>query len=223
MFGVIVSERDLKAAEDAIIRETLGDLSQAVAEQTRAMEKDLEGITRMAVPGKLWRAWKSESWPAGGKPALRPKGEVYVNGGARSQGAMIFATQQGRIKSKNDFWLAIPTAAAGSRGRIRELTPGEWERTHGKKLDFIYRPGKPGLLVARGTTNQRTGTFRPLTAKRSKADQRRGYVRGEQSVIIFVLVPYVDFKPAFAIEPIKARNGKLLADRVGRLIKERQA
>ena len=112
MFGLTLSERDLRSAQDAMIREGLGALSRAVAEETRELEQDLEKITRLAVRGKLWRAWKSESWPRGGKAAVRPKGEVYVNGGSRSQGAMGFFTEEGRIKSKDGYWLAIPTPAA---------------------------------------------------------------------------------------------------------------
>lgn len=220
MFGLIVNDTTLREAEDAMVREALGQLSMAVAEQTRALEKDLEGITRMAVPGRLWRAWQSQSWPAGGKPAVNPRGEVYVNGGKRSQGAMLFHTQQGRIRSRDGYYLAVPTPAAGSRGRIRDLTPGEWERRTGKRLRFVYRPGKPSLLVAEGTLNQRSGTYRELTDRRTKADQRRGYVRGAATVIIFVLLPYVDFKPSFAIEPIARRREGVLARRVEQMIGE---
>lgn len=222
MFGLTYSEADIRAAEDAMIRAALGDLSQAVAEETRGLEEDLEAATRAAVPGRLWRAWKSESWPAGGAPALKPKGEVYVNGGPRSQGAMTFATTTGRIKSQNDFYLAIPTPAAGSRGRIRELTPGEWERRTGQKLRFVYRPGKPSLLVAEGALNQRTGTYRELTDRRKAGDKRRGVQRGLATIIIFVLLPYVDFRPAFAIEPIAERRQQMLASRVERMINERR-
>lgn len=222
MFGLTLSERDLRSAQDAMIREGLGALSRAVAEETRELEQDLEKITRLAVRGKLWRAWKSESWPKGGKAAVRPKGEVYVNGGSRSQGAMRFFTEEGRIKSKDGYWLAIPTPAAGSQGRGRTLTPGNWEKTHGQRLEFIYRPGKPALLIARGTKNKRTGTFRSLTDKRRAADQRRGMVRKERAIVIFVLVPYVDFKPAFSVKMVAARREKLLAGRITRLIREQR-
>lgn len=222
MFGLTLSDRDLAAAQDAMIREGLGAMSQAVAEETRALEQDLEKITRLAVPGRLWRAWASVSWPKGGKAAIKPKGEVYVNGGHRSQGAMRFFTEEGRIRSKDGYWLAIPTPAAGSQGRGRTLTPGNWERTHGQRLEFVYRPGKPSLLIARGTKNQRTGSFRPVTAKRTQADRRRGIVRKERAIVIFVLVPYVNFKPSFSVQRVAERREKLLAGRISRLIRERK-
>lgn len=221
MLRLDVSERDLAAAADAIVRETLTELSQAVAEETRGLEQDLEGITRMAVPGRLWRAWKSESFPKGGGPAREPAGEVYVNGGNRSQGAMVFATQKGRISHRggDGEWLAVPTKAAGSRGRGRNLTPSEWERITGQRL--TYRPSKSnsnvGLLVADGVTNRRSGAFRPATEQRAKGDARRGAVRNAKPIVIFVLIPFVDFRPAFSVDMVYERRAGLLAARVGRI------
>jgi len=52
------------------------------------------------------------------------------------------------IRSRNGFWLAIPTAAAGKSARGGRITPGEWERRRGLRLRFIYRPRGPSLLVA---------------------------------------------------------------------------
>jgi hypothetical protein len=221
MLNLTVSERDLKAAEDAIIRQALRALRDALDENTRGLEQDLEKITRMAVPGRLWRAWASESFPRGGRIAVEPRGEVYVNGSARSQGAMRFHTEEGRIKSKEaGGFLAIPTKAAGSRGRGRNLTPGEWERITGQKLEFIYTKRKFGLLVAKGVTNGRTGAFRASTARRAKGDARRGKVREAAPVVIFVLVPFVNFKPSFAIKPLVDRRQKLVEGRIRSLLRE---
>ena len=54
------------------------------------------------------------------------------------------------IRSKNGFWLAIPTPAAGKSTRGGRITPGEWERRTGLRLRFIYRRRGPSLLVAEG-------------------------------------------------------------------------
>lgn len=218
MFRLDVSDRDLAAAADEMIRDVLRDLRGAVAEETRGLEKDLEGITRMAVPGRLWRAWTSETFPTGGRLSRVPSGEVYVKGGDRSQGAMTFQTQTGRITAKDGQWLAIPTKAAGSRGRGRKLSPGDWERATGQRLEFVYTGKKRfALLVANGVTNARTGRFRQPTARRAAGDARRGKVREAKPIVIFVLIPMVDFKPAFSIETLQRRRETALAGRIGQL------
>lgn len=221
MLNLTVSERDLKAAEDSIIRQALRAMRDALDENTRGLEQDLEKITRMAVPGRLWRAWASESFPARGRIAVEPRGEVYVKGGARSQGAMRFHTEEGRIQSKEaGGWLAIPTKAAGSRGRARNLTPGEWERITGQRLEMVYTKRNFALLVANGVTNARTGSFRTATSRRTKGDARRGKVREAKPIVIFVLVPFVSFKPSFAIKPLVDRRQKMMEGRIRGLLRE---
>jgi hypothetical protein len=210
-FGLDVPS--LRATEDAFTRDVLTAAKGAVDDATVWLERTLEEVTRAGVPGRLWRAWASEVYPGRGI-AQAPSGIVFVNGGARSQGAMEFFTQPGRIVGRSEQWLAIPTPAAGSRGRQRDLTPGQWERQTGIRLRFVYRPGKAALLVAdEGTTNARTGAFRPITRKRTAADAKRGYVRGAQSVPIFVLVPFVPFRNSVGIDQlIQTAETRLLGD-----------
>lgn len=202
----------LRAAEQEITRGVLSAGKESIAETTRWLEQQLEEATRAGVPGRLWRAWASEVYPEGKRLARNPVGQVFVKGGVRSKGAMTFHTQPGRIVGRSEQWLAIPLPAAGSRGRGRDLTPGEWERRHGTRLRFVYRAGKSALLVADGATlSGRTGTFRPLTRKRAAADARRGFARGEMTVPIFVLVPFVPFKNSVAIDPlISSAEAKLV-------------
>jgi hypothetical protein len=89
------------------------------------------------------------------------------------------------IRSKNGFYLAIPTEAAGKgRGGAR-LTPGEWERRRGMRLRFIYRKGGPSLLVAEKARINTRGT---AVASRSKTG------RGQVSAPIFILVPQVKLR-----------------------------
>jgi hypothetical protein len=217
MFRLEVSDRDLAAAADEMIRDVLRELRGAVAEETRGLEKDLEGITRMAVPGRLWRAWTSETFPTGGRLSREPSGEVYVKGGDRSQGAMVFQTESGRITAKDGQWLAIPTKAAGSRGRGRKLSPGDWERATGQRLEFVYTKRHFALLVANGVTNARTGAYRRATTRRAKGDARRGKVREAKPIVIFVLIPMVNFKPAFSVETLQRRRETALVGRIGQI------
>ncbi|MFS0737555.1 DUF6441 family protein [Sphingomonas sp. 1P06PA] len=202
MIDLGVDLEQLRRDQDREARRILGASAGAVRDATKALERKLEEKTRQAVPGKLWRAWASKAFPRQGI-AKEPVGSIFVKGGARSQGAMDFFTRPGRIKGRAGGGVAIPTAAAGPRGRARLLTPREWEARTGVELRFV--PGRRGgkaRLVAEGTTNGRSGVFRPITRARTRADDRRGFQRGVQTVTIFVIMPFVDFANKFSIEPI---------------------
>jgi hypothetical protein len=84
------------------------------------------------------------------------------------------------IRSKDGFWLAIPTEAAGRGVRGAKLTPGEWERRRGLRLRFVYRRRGPSLLVAdRARINNRG----QAVASRAKTG------RNQATAPIFLLVP----------------------------------
>ena len=85
------------------------------------------------------------------------------------------------IRSKDGFWLAIPTPAAGKSTRGGRITPGEWERRTGLRLRFIYRRTGASLLVAEGRLN----TKGRAVASKSKTG------RDVATVPIFLLVPQV--------------------------------
>ena len=199
----------LAAAEDAAIRRGLGAATNTIRRVTRALELDLEAITRSAVPGRLWRAWTSGSSPRAGI-AREPAGWVRLNsrrdidgGLSRTYGAIDYFSSAGRVTGKNSQYLAIPTKAAGSRGRLRNLSPSEWEAIHGIKLRFISSAdrggsGKAGLLVADLGTTSGKGTFRPIRRKKSAAEQAQGFQKGQQTVPIFVLIKAVPFADTFS-------------------------
>lgn len=202
---LILDSPQLRAEEDRVIRFVLGAAKGSVAENTRGLELDLEALTREAVPGRLWRAWKSEVFPKGAKLARDPVGAVFVNGGDRSQGAIAFFSRPGSIRGRDGGFLAIPTAAAGSRGRRRDLTPEEWERRTGQKLRFVYRPNAPSLLVLDDAVlSGKRQIGRKNSARRIAAG------RGSATVVIFVLIPMVAFANKFAVEPAVRRRGARL-------------
>lgn len=112
------------------------------------------------------------------------------------------------IKSKNGFYLAIPTEAAG-KGRVgARLTPGEWERRRGMRLRFIYRRNGPSLLVAEKARINTRGT---AVASRSKTG------RGQVSAPIFLLVPQVKLRKRLDL----TRDAERVAGRVPSLIVEK--
>lgn len=202
-----VDEVQLGRDLDRWVSDVLRAGTAAVRSTTRKLEQALESTTRATVRGRLHRAWKSESFPVADIPAYAPAGTIYVNGGKRSQGAMQYWTQPGVNKSKDGFWLAIPTPAAGSRGRRRDLTPGQWERQTGVRLRFVYRgSNRPALLVAEGTLAKGGPSFREFTEAR-----RRGGQHPHVTVPIFVLIPFQRFANRIAINPIVLRYEGILA------------
>jgi hypothetical protein len=208
-----IDRRALDAEKERLVRGVLRAGKHTITEATKVLERDLEALTRSAVPGRLWRAWKSDVFPKGAALAREPVGVVYVNGGARSRGAISFFTRPGRIKGRSGQYLAIPTPAAGSRGRGRDLTPKEWERRTGAKLRFVYRRGKPSLLVVDEAV---------LSGKKQVArlntERRRASGRGNTTIVVFFLVPFVSYGNKIAIDPVVhaagADLGKDFATRV---------
>lgn len=133
-------------------------------------------ITRARLGQRLANTIRSKTYPAAGE-SLEAAALVWSNApqiiGAHDTGPLI--------RSKDGFWLAIPTPAAGKGSRGKALTPGEWERRRGLRLRFIYRRNGPSLLVAEGRLNSRgLGVV-----SRSKTG------RGKSTVPIFLLVRQV--------------------------------
>lgn len=201
-FSIDAAQVDLAA--DKLVRGYLTAGTTAVGNATRHLERKLEAATRSAVPGKLERAWQSSAFPKSG-PARNPAGTIWLKGGARTRGAIRFWTEPGEIRGKSGQFLAIPLPAAGSRGRGRNLTPGEWERRTGIRLRFVFRRGRPSLLVADSAVL--SGKAR---IARSNTARRMASGRGSSTVPIFVLLPVVKFRNAVAIQPlINASDGEM--------------
>lgn len=215
-------ELDRRAVE-SVGEEVVGSVLRAgrasIEDATLQLERDFEELTKQAVPGRAWRAWRSAVFPRSGL-AYDPTGSVYVNGGRRSLGMMAYWTQPGVNRAKNGTWLAIPTEAAGARGRARDLTPGEWERRTGIRLQFVYTgKGKTAFLVAKGLkANNGSGALRSATTLRKRRDAQAGRKRAEETVPIFVLIPFQRHANRVALEPAIARaQARLMNDFDARL------
>ena len=160
---------EIKAGEKAVsaaMREAGTDLKTAWRGQ----------ITQAGLGRRLSNSIRSQTYPRSGeslKAAALVWSKAPVIVGAHDTGPLI--------RSKNGFWLAIPTPAAGRGLRGGRITPGEWERRRGLRLRFVYRRRGPSLLVADGRLNNRGLGV----ASRSKTG------RGRSTVPIFLLVPQV--------------------------------
>ncbi|MET4102737.1 hypothetical protein ABIE58_002173 [Roseovarius sp. MBR-78] len=168
------------------------DLAAMMAAEIRAGEKAVTAATREAGTS-LKTAWRGQITGAGlGTRLARtirseqyPKGKASLNAAAlvwSKAPKIINAHDTGPlIRSRNGFWLAIPTEAAGKSARGGRITPGEWERRRGLRLRFVYRRTGPSLLVAEGRLN----TKGQAVVSRSKTG------RGRVTAPIFLLVPQV--------------------------------
>ena len=163
---------EIKAGERAV--------SKAVTEAGTSVKTAWRAqITGAGLGQRLARTIRSEQFPKG-RPSLNAAALVWSKApvivGAHDTGPLI--------RSRNGFWLAIPTAAAGKSARGGRITPSEWERRSGLRLRFVYRRNGPSLLVAEGRLNARGRTV----ASRSKTG------RGVTTVPIFLLVPQVQLR-----------------------------
>ena len=165
----------------ALMREEIATGERAVSTAIREASTRLKSAWRGQITGaglgtRLARSIRSAQYPKG-KPSLNAAALVWSKApvilGAHNTGPMI--------RSKNGFWLAIPTPAAGKSARGGRISPGEWERRTGLRLRFIYRRQGPSLLVAEGRLN----TKGRAVGSRSKTG------RGLLTAPIFLLVPQV--------------------------------
>jgi hypothetical protein len=168
---------DLMAIMQAEIAAGEKAVTAAMREASTGLKAAWRGqITSAGLGQRLANSIRSQTFPKAGSSLdaaalVWSKAPVIV--GAHDTGPLI--------RSKQGFWLAIPTEAAGRGLRGGRITPGEWERRRGLRLRFVYRRRGPSLLVAEGRLNSRGLGV----ASRSKTG------RGRATVPIFLLVPQV--------------------------------
>lgn len=176
-------------------------VSRAMAEAGTGLKNDWRGqILGAGLGTRLARTIRSAVYPKG-MDSLNAATMVWTNApkaiGAFERGALI--------RSKNGFYLAIPTPAAGVKGvGNKRITPGGWEQRTGLRLRFVYRRGAPSLLVAESR----------LTNKGRAVASRSKTGRGLATVPIFILVPQVNLRKRLNL----ARDGEAWANRVPGLI-----
>jgi hypothetical protein len=183
----------------------IGDLEKELLAEARAGERAVTAAIRLAGAG-VKTGWRGQIASAGlGERLGRTIRDQYYprSGESIEAAAMVYsraphivgAFDQGvTIRSKDGFWLAIPTTAAGKGAKGGRISPGEWEQRNGRRLRFIYRRGRPGLLVDAGDVLSR--------ARVMKRDGTSRAARGfkNRSVIIFILVPQVQLRKRLDLE-----------------------
>jgi hypothetical protein len=168
------------------------DLVAAMSAEVIAGEKAVTAAMREAGT-ELKTAWRAQITGAGlgRRLANSIRSQTYPRSGESLAAAALVWSKAPEIirahdtgpliRSKSGFWLAIPLPAAGKSARGGRITPGEWERRRGLRLQFVYRRTGPSLLVAEGRLN----TKGQAVVSRSKTG------RGKVTAPIFLLVPQV--------------------------------
>lgn len=160
-------------------------------------KNDLRQQTRSAGLGnRLAMAWRGEVYPKG-KPSLRAAGLVFTKAPKLIDGFAHGTV----IRSRNGFWMAIPTEAAPKKGvGGKRISPSTFpEHVYGP-LRFVQRTGKPALLVV---DNQRARKGKRGGFTRASA---RAQARGEvATVAMFILVPQVRLKKRLSLDETAAR------------------
>jgi hypothetical protein len=220
----------VEVAEGVVMRlvaALVGDLEQMMREETEIGARAVTLGTRQAVDAlkgalraqtvsafgsqRLALTWRGESYPKGADYSLGAAGVVFSKAPHIVEAFNLAAP----IRSRNGFWLAIPSPDAmkmrGPRGQ--RPTPASIEARLGVALQFVYRPGKSALLVAnlRRRTGQRGGFAKPSATAITK-----GTVEG---VVLFYLVPVVQLRKRFDLD---ASYDRALDDMVRNIVTEWQ-
>jgi hypothetical protein len=149
------------------------------------LARSYEGARIGRRTGRLANTWRGEVYPKTGQ-SIRAAGYVW----SKAPGIVRLYAEGAVIRSKRGLFLAIPTPAAGRYADARQkITPGSWERIHGRRLRFVYRRGSPSLLVADNARLTGRGRAVANTGRRQGAAFTR--LAGRTTVPLFILVPQV--------------------------------
>ena len=192
------------------LAETEKDIERAVTSGMRdaadGLKQDLrEDVVEAGLGERLSRTWRGKTFPEVGESA---EAAAYVWSRAPK---IVDAFDRGVvIRSARGLFLAIPTAAAGKSGRSavgsrEKITPEGWQRRTGLKLRFVYRRGRPSLLVA----DDARITTRGLAARNRRKT-------GQASVIVFILVPQVALKKRLDVESAAKRQAARVPSLIAR-------
>lgn len=172
--------KELRGTENAIERAVTSGMRDAAD----ALKGELrEQVVSAGLGDRLARTWRGKVFPEAGDSM---EAAAFVWSRAPK---LIDAFDRGvTIRSARGLFLAIPTLAAGAAGRSESgkrerITPAGWERRTGMNLRFVYRRGRPSLLVA----DSARVTSRGLASRNKRKT-------GDATVVVFILVPQVSLR-----------------------------
>jgi hypothetical protein len=188
-------EGSFKETITAEVRRAARAVTTGVGSATLGLKSELRRqITGAGLGERLARTWRSEVYPKG-RQSIGAAGYVW----SKAPGLVRLYAQGAVIRSHRGLYLAIPTPAAGKYGDARKkITPGDWERIHGLRLQFVYRPNGPSLLVANNARLTARGRAVANIGRRGGDPFTR--LAGRTTVPVFILVPQVTVRKRLDIE-----------------------
>ena len=197
---------DMKSETKRIERGVAAGVKEAGAGLKGDLRKQ---VVSAGLGSRLARTWRSRAYPNKGHDAATL---VW------SKAPQIIRTfdEGAVIKSKSGLWLAIPTPAAPKRGvGGKRINPGNFPEHRFGPLRFVYRRGRPSLLVVDGVRINKSGRV----GRRAKggAFTKTGRMKqGITTVVMFIMVPQVRIKKRLDV----VREAKRWERRVPELIKK---
>lgn len=220
-FGLDVSvEHDLVGDIDA----TLEDLAVAAMAAADAVsewgKRALRADTEKALGPRVARTWRARVYPnRGGQASLSPSITWWTN----APHIIDTFARGATVRSKDGFWLAIPTENAPDTGRSfsgsgrlqrsRRHAITQAERRFGK-LRFVKIPGKRVALLVADRVQQNKRGYGPASQRTLRQK------REENGVVMFILVPHVDLPKSIDPQAIADAIGREGLDRFARAFKE---
>ena len=176
----------IKADLEAEVRRIERAVPAGVKEGGVGLKGELrKQVVGVGLGGRLARTWRDRHYPNRGHDAASL---VW------SKAPQIICTfdEGTTIRSKDGFWLAIPTPSAPKRGvGGKRINPSNFPEHRFGPLRFIYRQRGPSLLVVDGVrVNATTGRVgrRAKGGAYTKAGRMKA---GMATVVMFILVPQV--------------------------------
>ncbi|MCP4541399.1 MAG: hypothetical protein GY832_30080 [Chloroflexi bacterium] len=187
-------QHHITAAMDEEMRRIDKAVVGGIKEAGRGLKGDLrKQVVSSGLGTRLARTWRDRAYPNKGRDAATlvwSKAPQLIR--IYDKGALI--------KSDSGYFLAIPTAQAPkyADGR-KKINPTNFPEHRYGPLRFVYRRGRPSLLVVDGVRINRSGR----TGRRAKGGMftKTGRMKqGMTTVVMFILVPRVKIKKRLNVE-----------------------
>lgn len=170
---------------------------QAVRKSANTLKQRLRGQTIGSGLGRrVANAWRVKNYPERRSVAASPAAIVYT----RAQKIIDGFSRGTPIKSKDGFYLAIPTELAPKRGNNgKRISPSNFPEWRYGRLEFVYRRVGPSFLIVRnsGITKSGRASRKRKNGSRTKAG---AYRKGTADVIMFLLYPQVRLRKVFDLD-----------------------
>jgi hypothetical protein len=195
-----------------------GDLRVSMEDTIRAGRLAALGAVT-GVGAAIKENWRGQIATAGLGKRLgnTVQNRAYPRQGSLNAAALIWAKAKKivgafetgvEIRAKGSRFLAIPLPAAGKSSRNGRITPDEWERRRGRRLQFVQRRRGGALLVDTGEAIRGPSTFgRGGVARNSRK-------RAQNPVPIFVLVPRVRLQKRLGLNTAAHRLAQSMGARL---------